>query len=121
MGKVHRIALHKAWPWVFLDRAAGPGHCQHRLTEIQPDGVSPTACQPPSDVTRPAADVEGLVTWTDRSELYQAVFPPPVQAKALQIVNEIVTGGDGRKQFVNPGSAMVASIKVWVAHLFGKA
>ena len=68
------------------------------------------------DITSAAAKVEGVLTRTNLSKLKQAVFPAAMQSEALQVVDEIVTPGDGGEEVVDLGGALFAGRIEDVAH-----
>ena len=50
------------------------------------------------------------------SEVEEAAFPITVEAKALEIIEEIVPAGNFGKELVYFCGALIAFVKIWIGH-----
>lgn len=70
---------------------------QHARTEIRSDDLRTRGGERFGEVAGAAANIESAVAGLDGGELEQAAFPIAVQAKALKVVDQIVTARDAVK------------------------
>src|ERR1035438_8066786 len=92
------------------------GDFEHWLTEIQAGRDRAVLREREREVTGPATQIKRAVARIDLRQLDDAAFPKPVQAEALQVVDQIVTPGDGGEKVVDLGGALFASVVEGVAH-----
>ena len=92
------------------------GDFEHWLTEIQAGRDRAVLREREREVTGAATQIKRAVARLDLRQLDDATFPKPVQAEALQVVDQIVTPGDGGEKVVDLGGALFASVVEGVAH-----
>ena len=97
-------------------RPANFGNFKHRWAEIKAGDGRAAPCESKGDVAGAAAQVERAVVRLNGGESGDAAFPAPVQAEALQVVEQIVASGDGGEKVVDLRGALFARGAENVAH-----
>ena len=92
------------------------GHLEHLRAEIEAGGFRAAAGEGLGDVAGAAAEVQSLLAGADGGQFHDAPLPAPVEAEALEIVDQVVTAGDAREQVVDLGGALLAGDVIGVAH-----
>jgi hypothetical protein len=92
------------------------GDFEHGLAEIKAGGYCALLRKRECEVAGAAAQIKRAFAWLDLRELDDTAFPEPVQPEALQIVDQIVTPGDGGEEVVDLGGALFAGVVEGVAH-----
>ena len=92
------------------------GNFQHLRAEIEAGGFRAAPGEGEGDVAGAAAEVERAVADLNLRQCHDAALPQPVQAEALEVVQEIVTAGDAGEEVVNLRGALVAGRVIGVAH-----
>src|SRR5438094_7781081 len=99
-----------------LSPAFGLCLLQHLLAEVQADHVGALPSQSERQIARAAAQVERALTGLRIGHFEDTAFPISVQAKTLEIVDQVITRSDEAEQVVDLRSALAARLKEWVAH-----
>ncbi len=85
--KVLRISLLK----IHLDGLPLPGaqsrHGKHGIAEINSGDVSARFREGKGEVARSTTNVESNIVWRHLGKVHQFLLPPPVQSKALQVID----------------------------------
>ena len=92
------------------------GDFKHGLAEIQAGRGRAVLRKREREVAGAATQIKRAVARLDLRQLDDATFPKPVQAEALQVVDQIVTPGDGGEKIVDLGGALFAGVVEGVAH-----
>ena len=92
------------------------GDFEHLGAEIEAGGGRAAAREGERDVAGAAAEVECAVVGLNLRQLDDAVFPEPVQAEALQVVQKIVAAGDAGEEVVDFRGALFTGRVIGVAH-----
>ena len=95
-----------------------PLHCpfQHPLAEIQACYFRAAPGQPEREVTRAATEVQRPLAGLRACQLDYAPLPKPVQAKTLDIIDQVVARRDSGKEIMHLRGALVAGIVEGVGH-----
>ena len=78
--------------------------------------VAPFCARARREVAGAAAQIECAVARLDLRQSDHAAFPEPVQAKALQVVDQVVTPCDGGEKVIDPGGALFTGVVEGIAH-----
>ena len=89
---------------------------QHPFSEIQPGYLHAPPGQTQGEVTGATAEVQRVLARLRAGQLDQASLPMPVQAKALEIIDQVIARRDSGKEIVHLRSALVARIEEGVDH-----
>ncbi len=89
---------------------------QHPLAEVQAGHAGPAPGERCRQVARAAAEIQRSLPGLRAGQLDHAPFPKAMQAKALQIIDQIVARCDAGEEFVHPRRALLAWIEVGIAH-----
>ena len=92
------------------------GDFEHGLAEIKAGRCRALLREREREVAGAAAQIERAVAPPDLRELDDAAFPEPVQAEALQVIDQIVAPGDGGEKVVDLGGPRIAGVVENVAH-----
>ena len=95
---------------------AADGLVEHRFAEIEADYVRAIPREGESDVAGAAAKIESALVGAGISKGNEAFFPVPMEAEALQIVDEIVAGGNGVKEVAHTLGACCIIGKITLGH-----
>jgi hypothetical protein len=95
---------------------AAPGHFQHLFAEVQAGHLRPLPRQGKGDVPRAAAQVQGTAAGLDPGQGHDTPFPQPVQAEALEVVQQVITAGDRGEKVADFGGPLLARGIENVAH-----
>ena len=100
-----------------LETALAPGSdFEHGLAEIKAGCRRAALRERQREVAGAAAQIKCAVARLDVRELDDTAFPKPVHAEALQVIDQIVTPGDGGEKVVDLGGALSAGVVKGVAH-----
>ena len=80
-------------------------HLQHRLAEINADGVTATLCQSQGQVPGAAAYIERPFSRLSGGKSNDLALPPSMQTQALHVIDQVIALGDTGKQIRNPAGA----------------
>ena len=89
---------------------------EHGLAEIEARGRGSAFRERKRQIAGAAAQIERAVARLDLREFGNPAFPEPVQAETLEVVDQIVTPGDGCEKVVDLCGALLAGVKEGVAH-----
>src|SRR6185437_2413622 len=92
------------------------GDFEHGRAEVEADDVHALPRQGEGDVAGAAAKVEGALAGARSSEAEQTAFPGAMQAEALDIVNQVITAGDGGEEFTDLGGALFTGFVKMAGH-----
>ena len=92
------------------------GDFQRLRAEIEAGGFRAALREGEGDVAGAAAEIERAVAGRDTGQFYHTALPTPVQAEALEVIQEIVAAGDAGEEVVDLRSALVAGRVIGVAH-----
>ncbi len=92
------------------------GDFEHWLAEVKAGRVRAALCEREREVARAAAQIESAITRLDLRQPDDVAFPKPVQAETLEVIDQIVTPGDGGEKVIDLGGALFASIVEDIAH-----
>jgi len=92
------------------------GDFKHLRAEIEASGFGAPAREGKRNVTRPAAQIERAVAVFYVRQFHDAALPQPVQAEALEVVQEIIAAGDAGKEVIDLRGTLVAGRIIGVAH-----
>ena len=95
---------------------APDGDVEHRLAEIHAGGVGAASRESEREVAGAAAQIERAVARFGLRQLDNPAFPETVQAEALEVVDQIVSPGDGGEEIVDFGTPLFAGVVESVAH-----
>lgn len=95
----------------------GLGYFEHLFAEIQAGGFRALACQRKSDVTGATTQVQSMVAGLGLRQFDHAPLPEPVKAKALEIIQQVITARDGSEEIADLGGALFAWSVEDIAHL----
>ena len=112
-GDVHGVALDEEG---VVGAFALNGHAEHGGAEIQPGDLGAAPGEGEGQIAGAAAQVQGAGAGPDRRQIDHPAFPQPVQAEALQVVDQIVTPGDGAEEVVDLRRPLFAGSVKSVAH-----
>src|SRR5262245_57170244 len=109
--------MKEAGRWLTRHRSALAGDIQHRFAEIETHDVGSASCEREGDIPGATTKIECLFAGLRGSESDEPAFPQSMQAKALQVVDQVVTWRDGSKQISHPSRSLLAGCIVFVCHL----
>ncbi|MFM1941882.1 MAG: hypothetical protein RI897_864 [Verrucomicrobiota bacterium] len=93
------------------------GVAQHGEAEVDGDGGGAGFLEAQGDIAGSGADIERELMGLGCGLLDELVFPVAVEAEALDIVDEVVSFGDGGEEGAHLGGALGAGAVVRVAHV----
>lgn len=99
-GKIESICLQ-----VRNGRLTIPCHGEHGPAEIASHRSSASHGERMRDITGATANIQSKFVWLNGGDAQQAKFPKTVQAETLEIVDEIVAGGNTIKEQTHAGGA----------------
>ena len=100
----------------FRDSVSGFGDFEHCRAEIESGDFRAAPREGEGDVAGAAAQIQRALAGLNGGEFDDAAFPAPVQAEALQVVEQIVTPRDGGEKVVDLRGALFAGSVKDVAH-----
>jgi hypothetical protein len=86
----------------------GFGDFKHRRAEINAGDLRAAPRERQREVAGAAAQIERAIPGLNGGEFDDAAFPAPVQAEALQVVEQIVAPRDGGEKVVDLRGALFA-------------
>src|SRR5471032_2179284 len=92
------------------------GDFEHLRAEIETSGFRAISGERERNIAGAAAQIERAVAGFYFCQFDDAAFPEPVQAEALQVVDQIVTPRDAGEKVVDLGGALFAGNVKGVAH-----
>ncbi len=96
----------------------GPTSCyrQHTLAEIQRGHLRASSRQTQREVASTTAEIQRPLTGLRAGQLDHPPFPMPVQAKALEVIYQVIVRRDAGEKVVHLRRALFAWIEKPVAH-----
>ena len=88
-------------------------HFQHPLAEVQAGHARAAPGQRQGEVAGAAAKVQRALAGLRPGQLDHAAFPMPVQAKALEVIDQVITRRDAGEEIMHLRSALVGTTKVF--------
>ncbi len=110
---LHEFDLATLHSWVLQSCLC---HFEHLVTEVQAGDVRTLLRQGKSNVSRAAAQVQRPVTGLHIRQRDDTTLPQPVQAEALEVVQQVVTAGDGGKKVAHLLAALFTGNKEDISH-----
>ena len=89
---------------------------EHLRAEIEAGGFRAVLREREREVAGAAAQIQRAISILNFGEFNDTTLPKPVQAEALQVVDQIVSPRDGRKKIIDLGGALFAGVIKSVAH-----
>ena len=86
------------------------------VLKSRPVTSAPLVREGKGEVAGAAAQIERAIAGLNGGQFNDAAFPAPVQAEALQVVEQIIAPGDGGKKIVDLRRALFAGDVETVAH-----
>lgn len=93
------------------------GVVQHGEAKVDGDGGGAGFLEAQGDIAGSGTDIEGEVLGLRCGLLDELVFPVAVEAEALDVVDEVVSFGDGSEEGAHLGGALGAGAVVRVTHV----
>ena len=92
------------------------GYGEHLGAEIQAGRLRAALGEGERNIASAAAQIERTGVGRSLRECHHAAFPTPVQAEALEVVQEIVTAGDAGEEVIDLRRALVTGRIKFIAH-----
>ena len=84
--------------------------------EIQPNGIRTGLRERQCKIAGATAQIQRAIFRLHGGQFHDASFPKPVQAEALEVVDQIITPGDGGEEVIDLRGALFARVVKNIAH-----
>src|SRR5581483_9664186 len=92
------------------------GYLEHWLAEIKAHRLDAAPCEGEGHIAGAAAQVQSVPCRARACQTDQPTLPQAMQPEALQVIDQVVPGGDGGEQVAHSGAALGARCVEFIGH-----
>lgn len=110
------LAIYRSCGLRIFFPSPGFSYLKHSRAEVETGDFRAVAREGKGDVTGATAQIKRPIAGSNGGEFDDPAFPAPVQAEALEVVEQVVSPRDGGKKVVDLCRALFAGSVETVAH-----